>query len=279
MNQEIVGLWLISWLGAGFWMYAAWQKRVFSSQGAMVSAYSQPISPVYKPARRGRALSSCLLVVIFAALTGVAAIVLAAVVLSRLIAPFSILSTPLGLASLPNTPPSFGLSGQATCRTTVPPTASSWLNVAITDVQKYQIDAGAFTWQIWQESHFNPNAVSSAGAIGIAQFEPDTAASLGIDPHNPAQSLDAAARLDAQRVRRYAPRALQLAQHYGGSSAHYAYGLTLAAYNAGAGAVEAAWKRSFAPYGIPLWPSDAWNWLSHMGQETQQYVPAILSCL
>ncbi len=244
-----------------------------------MSAYSGPLSMAQKTARRSKTLPSCLMVVIFAALAGLVFLALAAVALSRLIAPFSILATPLGLASLPGTPASFGLSGQATCRAKAPPTLSSWLSVAISDAQKYQIDAGAFTWQIWQESHFNPDAVSPAGAIGIAQFLPSTAAGLGIDPRDPAQSLDAAAHLDAGRVQQYAPRALQLAQHYGGSSARYAYGLALAAYNGGAGAVEAAWRRSFAPYGVPLWPSDAWDWLSHMGQETQHYVPAILGCL
>jgi soluble lytic murein transglycosylase-like protein len=243
-----------------------------------MSAYSGPFFLAQRPARRSK-IPSCLMAVIFAALACLVFLVLATVALSRLIAPFSILATPLGLASLPGTPSSFGLSGQASCRTTAPPTLSSWLNVAVNDAQKYQIDAGAFTWQIWQESHFNPDAVSSAGAIGIAQFLPSTAASLGIDPRDPAQSLDAAAHLDAERVQQYAPRALQLAQHYGGSSAHYAYGLALAAYNGGAGAVEGAWKRSFAPYGVPLWPGDAWDWLAHMGQETQQYVPAILGCL
>ena len=244
-----------------------------------MSAYSGPLYQVRTSPRRGKTLSSCLMVVLLGALAGLIFLALAAVALGRLIAPFSILATPLGLASLPGTPASFGLSGQASCRTTAPPTLSSWLSVAVSDAQKYQIDAGAFTWQIWQESHFNPDAVSPAGAVGIAQFLPSTAAGLGIDPRDPAQALDAAARLDAQRVQQYAPRALQLAQHYGGSSAHYAYGLVLAAYNGGAGAVEAAWNRSFAPFGVPLWPANAWNWLAHMGQETQQYVPAILGCL
>jgi soluble lytic murein transglycosylase-like protein len=63
------------------------------------------------------------------------------------------------------------------------------LPVAIADAQKYQIDILAFIWQIWQESKYNPDAVSSAQAIGIAQFLPETAASLGIDPHDPAASI------------------------------------------------------------------------------------------
>src|SRR5579859_1831077 len=101
------------------------------------------------------------------------------------------------LPPAPTTPPLFGLSGQASCRRLDPPTDSPWLSVAHDDAQKYQIDILAFEWQIWQESKFDPNAVSPDNAIGIAQFEPDTAASLGIDPTDPQQALDAAARLDS----------------------------------------------------------------------------------
>jgi hypothetical protein len=175
----------------------------------------------------------------------------------------------------PTTPPSFGLSGQATCRNTKPPTSSPWLAVAIEDAQKYQIDTLAFIWQIWQESKYNPNAVSSAQAIGIAQFLPETAASLGIDPHDPEQALDAAARLDQQRLRQFSSRAQQLSDHYGGASAHYAFGLALAAYNAGVGAVNAAWEQSLSNG----WPADPWDWLAQMHQEPRHYVPAILGCL
>ena len=175
----------------------------------------------------------------------------------------------------PTTPPQFGLSGQATCRNTKPPTSSTWLQVAIDDAQKYQIDSLAFIWQIWQESKFTPNAVSAAGAIGIAQFLPSTAASLGIDPRDPAQSLEAAAQLDSERLSQSANRAQRLANHYGGASSHYAYGLVLAAYNAGTGAVDDAWSQSFSDQ----WPADAWDWLMRMHSETRGYVPAILGCL
>src|ERR1700728_3819656 len=52
---------------------------------------------------------------------------------------------------------------------------------------------------IQAESSFNPNVGSSStGAVGIAQFEPATAASLGIDPTNPVQALHGAAEYDAQ---------------------------------------------------------------------------------
>ncbi len=183
------------------------------------------------------------------------------------------------LPPAPTTPPIFGLSGQASCRRLDPPTDSSWLSVAREDAQKYQIDILAFEWQIWQESKFDPNAISPDNAIGIAQFEPDTAASLGIDPTNPQQSLDAAAHLDSERLSQYAARASRLAGHYGGASAHYAFALVLAAYNAGIGAVETAWSRAFSSQGAQVWPSSAWAWLDHMPNETRGYVPAILGCL
>ncbi len=199
--------------------------------------------------------------------------------LPALLLPSAVLDTPVPSTPeptyQPSTPPSFGLSGQATCRNTKPPTSSPWLQTAIDDAQKYQIDILAFIWQIWQESKYNPDAVSPAGAIGIAQFLPDTAAGLGFDPHDPTQSLDAAAQMDSRRLNQYANRALRLSGRFGGPSAHYAFGMALAAYDAGAGAVDDAWAQSFSNG----WPPDAWNWLSQMHQEPRQYVPAILGCL
>jgi hypothetical protein len=181
----------------------------------------------------------------------------------------------LGAVTVPTTPPDFGLSGQATCRHSDPPTASPWLEVARQDAAKYQLDVLSFEWQIWRESKFNPDAISAAGAVGIAQFLPGTAAGLGIDPTDPKQALDAAAKLDKERLGQYQQRAKNLAQHYGGHSAHYGYGLVLAAYNAGAGALENAWQVTFAD----SWPPGPWDWLDHLGAETQNYVPAILGCL
>lgn len=52
---------------------------------------------------------------------------------------------------------------------------------------------------LWQESRFRDDIItgavkSSAGALGIAQFMPATAAEMGIDPLNPWQAIDGAAR-------------------------------------------------------------------------------------
>jgi hypothetical protein len=69
---------------------------------------------------------------------------------------------------------------------------------------QYGIDPDMFERQIDQESGFNPGAGSPAGAQGIAQFMPGTAASVGLaDPYDPYAALDASARLMAQYQRDY----------------------------------------------------------------------------
>lgn len=60
---------------------------------------------------------------------------------------------------------------------------------------KYNLNMMELKLRVAVESGFNPSAVSSQGAIGIAQITPDTAKTLGIDPHDPAQSIDGMARL------------------------------------------------------------------------------------
>lgn len=78
-----------------------------------------------------------------------------------------------------------------------------------------------------QESAFDPQAISAAGAIGIAQFMPSTAHEIGIDPFDPFDGIEGAAQLLSSYVRAYDGR--------------YAnpYALALAAYNAGPAAVDA----------------------------------------
>ena len=139
------------------------------------------------------------------------------------------------------------------------------------------VDPLVFTWQIFAESSFNPNAASPAGAEGIAQFKPETAAGLGIDPWNPAQALQAAANDDAGHLKQFAEQAQSLAAHYGGNQTRYDYGLALAAYNAGPGAPTSAWNQAYG-WGS-TWPANgAWAWLSRLSGETQRYVQKILGC-
>jgi hypothetical protein len=109
---------------------------------------------------------------------------------------------------------------------------------------RWNVPAAVLAAQLMAESGFNPSAVSPAGAQGIAQFMPGTAAGYGLrDPFDPVAAIDAQAHLMSDLMRQF-----------------HSIPLALAAYNAGAGAV--------APCGcIPPYP------------ETRAYVARILSLL
>jgi Transglycosylase SLT domain/SPOR domain len=109
-----------------------------------------------------------------------------------------------------------------------------------------------FTRLIWQESRFDPAAKSPAGAQGIAQFMPQTAAMRGLA--NAFEPLDA--------LRESASYLRELRTTFGGN-----LGLAAAAYNAGPGQVE-AWlaRRRALPaetraYVIIVtgYPAEAWT--------------------
>lgn len=75
------------------------------------------------------------------------------------------------------------------------------------------------------ESDFNPSVVSGAGAIGLMQLMPSTAAGLGVsDPYDPRQNIMGGAKYVAQLIE-------QFKNHSNGLE------LVIAAYNAGPGAV------------------------------------------
>jgi len=109
------------------------------------------------------------------------------------------------------------------------------------------LNSDLFERQINQESGWNPNAVSSAGAIGIAQFEPSTAAGLGINPYDPVQSLSGAASFMARLYTRYQN-----------------YDKALAAYNCGTDCVSRAVSNCGA------------NWKTCVPAETQRYIANIV---
>jgi peptidoglycan DL-endopeptidase CwlO len=103
------------------------------------------------------------------------------------------------------------------------------------------IPASLLAALLYHESRFEPTAVSSAGAEGIAQFMPATAAAMGINPDDPTEAINGAAKLLGSYTSQFG-----------------SYSDALAAYDAGSSAVERYG-------GIPPYA------------ETQAYVPAVLS--
>jgi len=109
---------------------------------------------------------------------------------------------------------------------------------------RHDVSAGLLAAQLMAESNFNPNAVSPAGAQGIAQFMPATADAYDLeDPFDPVASIDAQARMMGDLMAQFG-----------------SVELALAAYNAGPGAVASCGC-------VPPYP------------ETQAYVARIMALL
>jgi hypothetical protein len=130
----------------------------------------------------------------------------------------------------------------------VPMSSVQYVALARQDAINAGISPDYFVQQIFVESGFNPNVVSPSGAVGIAQFLPSTAASLGVDPWDPVSALRGASNLMAG-----------YAIQYGGN-----YAMALAAYNAGSGTVT---------YAVNV---GGMSWMEYLPGETRSYIYKIM---
>jgi soluble lytic murein transglycosylase-like protein len=101
----------------------------------------------------------------------------------------------------PSSPTSYG-PGNAVAGTS-PVNAGQYQAAINASANKWGIDPRLLTSQLFHESGFRSDAVSPAGARGIAQFMPATAKQYGVDPNDPNQSIDGAAHMMKDLMQKY----------------------------------------------------------------------------
>lgn len=116
--------------------------------------------------------------------------------------------------------------------------------------ERYGLNHTLFRRQLYQESRFNPNAVSRAGAMGVGQIMPKTANAYGVTDLNalkdPFFNIDLAGRIMKDNLK-----------HAKGN--HYA---ALAMYNGGTAAMKNYLKGNYKDL-----PKETWNYIDIIGDD------------
>jgi soluble lytic murein transglycosylase-like protein len=132
-------------------------------------------------------------------------------------------SAPTATAATTAATPAATLATTASTGASALPTGTPYGAEITAAAERNGLDPALLAGLIKQESGFNPNAGSPAGAQGLCQLMPGTARGLGVtDLHDPAQSIEGGAKYLAQQLKTF-----------NGDVAR-----ALAAYNAGPGAVQ-----------------------------------------
>lgn len=122
------------------------------------------------------------------------------------------------------------------------PGQGDWItNAILYSCSMYQVDPFLVTAVMQTESGFQFGVISPAGAIGLMQLMPDTAAMVGVDPYNPLENVIGGTSYLSTQLNNFS------------SWGEYGVTYAVAAYNAGGNAV-----RQYG--GVPPYP------------ETQNYV-------
>lgn len=115
---------------------------------------------------------------------------------------------------------------------------------------RYGLNPTLFRRQLYQESRFNPNAVSRAGAMGVGQIMPKTANAYGVTDlsalKDPFFNIDLAGRIMKDNLK-----------HAKGN--HYA---ALAMYNGGTAAMKNYLKGNYKDL-----PKETWNYIDTIGDD------------
>ena len=122
--------------------------------------------------------------------------------------------------------------------------------------KQYDLPPSLLAGLIYQESKFDPRAVSRAGATGLAQLMPGTAREVKVsDPTDPVQSIFGGAEYLRKQIDRF-----------GGDVTK-----GLAAYNAGAGNVEKAIRNSQGDAWINLLPAETRDYIQKVPAHAQRF--------